>query len=163
MLEIIDSLNGVGFPRNTVLISLDIVNMFPNIDNVKGIEAVKKALNTRSSRKPSTACVIDALSICLYNNNSVFANQNLLQVNGTATGAPNSCSYTDLAVAAIDNKVNAARILTFKEVLFYGRYRDDIFILWNGDPARLQQFLDFMNSLDEMLKFTMEIGDGRLA
>ena len=109
---------GLVSPATLCSISLDIAIMFPNINNVKGIEAVKKALNTRSSRKPSTACVIDALSICLYNNNSVFANQNLLQVNGTATGAPNSCSYTDLAVAAIDNKVNAARRLTFKEVLF---------------------------------------------
>ena len=123
--------------------------MFPNIDNAKGIEAVRKALNTRSDLKPSTACVIDALSICLFNNNSVFANQNLLQENGTATGAPNSCSYSDLAVVAIDNKVNAARRTEFKEVLFYGRYRDDCFILWNGDPSRLKDFLDFMNSLDE--------------
>ena len=158
MLQIVDELNEVGLPRNTVLISLDIVNMFPNIDNVKGMKAVEEALNMRPNSKPSTGCVMDALSICLYNNNSVFANQHLLQVNGTATGAPNSCSYSDLAVGAIDNKVNAARLSSFKEVLYYGRYRDDIFILWNGDPSRLKDFLDFMNSLDDKLKFTLVVG-----
>ena len=66
-------------------------------------------------------------------------------------------------MVAIDNKVNAARRSKFKEVLFYGRYRDDIFILWNGDPSRLKDFLDFMNSLDERLKFTIEIGGDTLA
>ena len=117
------------------------------------MEAVEQPLNTRLVQKPSTKCVIHALGICLYNNNSVFANQHLLQLNGTATGAPNSCSYLDLAVVPVDNKVNAARNSSFKEVLFYGRYRDDCFSLWNGDPTRLKVFLEFMNSLDKELKF----------
>ena len=163
MLEIVDRLNEVGFPRNTLLVSLDIVNMFPNIDNYKGMGAVEEALGSRSINKPSTACVMDALSICLFNNNSVFANQHLLQINGTATGAPNSCSYSDLAVVPIDNKVNAARGSSFREVLFYGRYRDDCFLLWNGRTERLSDFLAFMNSLDEKIKFTLEIGGDSLA
>ena len=57
MLQIVDELNEVGLPRNTVLISLDIVNMFPNIDNVKGMKAVEEALNMRPNSKPSTGCV----------------------------------------------------------------------------------------------------------
>ena len=158
LLQTIDSLNEIGFPANTVLVSLDIVNMFPNIDNEKGMKAVERALNTRPVRKPSTKCVMDALGICLFNNNSVFANQHLLQLNGTATGAPNSCSYSDLAVVPLDNKVNAARRSSFKQVLYYGRYRDDIFCLWAGDPSGLPLFLNFMNSLDEKLKFTLEVG-----
>lgn len=163
MLRIVDQLNEVGFPRNTVLVSLDIVNMFPNIDNIMGMGAVENALNTRSVCEPSTACVMDALGICLFNNNSVFANRHLLQINGTATGAPNSCSYSDLAVVPIDNKIIAARLSSFREVLFYGRYRDDCFILWNGEPDRLNDFLEFMNSLDEKLKFTLEVGGNVLA
>ena len=72
--------------------SLDIVNMFPSIDNQRGIQAVHDILNTRAIKKPSTDCLIEGLKLCLYNNNSVFACENLLQTNGTATGAPNSCS-----------------------------------------------------------------------
>ena len=76
--------------------SLDIVNMFPSIDNQRGIQAVQDILNIRAIKKPSTDCVIEGLKLCLYNNNSVFANENLLQTNGTATGAPNSCSMLTL-------------------------------------------------------------------
>ena len=37
--------------------------------------------------------------ICLLNNNSAFANIHLLKTNDTATGAPNSCSYSDIAIS----------------------------------------------------------------
>ena len=50
--------------------------MFPSIDNQRGIQAVQDILNTRAIKKPSTDCVIE---LCLYNNNFVFGNENLLQ------------------------------------------------------------------------------------
>ena len=34
----------------------------------------------------------------------MFANKNLLQTNGTATGVPNSCSYGDNTAASINNE-----------------------------------------------------------
>ena len=80
-------------PNDTILVSFDIVNMFPNIDNIKSIEALKLTLLNRLSQKPSTECIIVGLEICLYNNNSKF--DHLLQTNRTATGAENSCSYSD--------------------------------------------------------------------
>ena len=45
--------------------SFDIVNMFPSIDNVKGMHAVRLALNTRDSNKPPTECFLNGLQICL--------------------------------------------------------------------------------------------------
>ena len=38
----------------------------------------------------------------LYNNNSTFAKNHLLQTNGTATGVLNSCSYSDIAINRLD-------------------------------------------------------------
>ena len=43
LLQIIDSTNANELPNDTSLVSLDIVNMFPNTDNIKGIQAVKLA------------------------------------------------------------------------------------------------------------------------
>lgn len=37
--------NGRGY-NHTKLVSLDIVNMFPNIDNQRGIQAIQDMLNT---------------------------------------------------------------------------------------------------------------------
>ena len=158
LLEIIDNLNEMGIPENTQLVSFDIVNMFPSIDNKNGIKAVKSALDSRSIKVPSTECIIEGLKICLYNNNSKFADKNLLQTNGTATGAPNSCSYSDIAVSSVDNAVFEKMNSSFSELKYFGRYRDDCLCLWCGSIEKLNEFHTFLNSINSDLKFTMEIG-----
>ena len=122
LLEIIDNINSSGLPENTILVSFDVVNMFPNIDNERGINTLKTVFDQHTSRKPSTDCLIEALRICLYSNNSIFNNINLLQTNGTATGAPNSCSYSDLALKPIDQAILAEAELHYPELFFSGRY-----------------------------------------
>ena len=95
-------------------------------------------------------------------NNSKFGSQNLLQLNGTTTGAPNSCSYADLAVFDIDKNVLQAKRNTYQEIRYFGRYRDDCLALWTGSLKKLELFLMFLNSLDSNLQFTIEIGGSEL-
>ena len=98
----------------------------------------------------------------MYNSNSIFDKNHLLQTNGTATGAPNSCSYSDIAINRIDRLIEQEQANNFKELFFFGRYRDDCFVLWNGSKDRLDEFFSFLNVLDCDLKFTMEIGNDHL-
>ena len=86
LLHIIDELNSERIPDNIILVSFDIVNMYPSIDNDRDIAAIRNALETRAYKSPSTDCIIEGLEICLKCNNSRFGSQNLLQLNGTATG-----------------------------------------------------------------------------
>ena len=44
MLDIIDNLNDSDLPENSVLVSLDVVNVFPSIDNESGLEYVWNAM-----------------------------------------------------------------------------------------------------------------------
>ena len=81
LLCIIDDLNKIILPPNTKLAAFDIYNMYPSIDNKRGVEVIRNLLNSRTTLKPSTDCVIEALEICLTCNNSKFAKQNLLQSN----------------------------------------------------------------------------------
>ena len=136
--------------------------MYPSIDNDRGIAAVRNALETRAYKSPSTDCIIEGLEICLKCNNSRFGSQNLLQLNGTATGAPNSCSYADLAVFDIDKIVLQAKRNTFQEMRYFGRYRDDCLALWTGPLQKLELFLMFLNSIDSNLQFTIEVGGNEL-
>ena len=54
LLKKIENLNTSGpFPTGTLLVSWDVVSMFPNIDNKLGLTAVRKALNTRENKFPS--------------------------------------------------------------------------------------------------------------
>ena len=70
LLQTIDNINEL--PNYTILVSYEIFNMFPNIDTIKGIEAIKLALQSRPSQKPFADCILQGLEVCLYNNNSKF-------------------------------------------------------------------------------------------
>ena len=110
----------------SLLVSWDVVSMFPNIDNNLGITAIRKALDSRSSKFPSTDRIAEAVEICLRDNNCHFSEQNFVQKRGTAMGPKNACSYADLAMGIIDEKAKLERSL---KPLLWWRYRDDIFDL----------------------------------
>ena len=99
MLEIIDNINKSMLSKNCVLVSFDVKNMFPNIDNKSGLLSVKKALTDSNFDVDSTQCIADALEICLTCNNSKFDHQHFLQTDGTAQGPHMSCSYADIVMA----------------------------------------------------------------
>ena len=152
LLQKIEELNRSGpFPEGTLLVSWDVVSMFPNIDNNLGIKAVTEALNSREIQIPSTECIIEAVKICLEHNNSQFQDQQFLQTHGTAMGPKNACSYADLAMGIIDQKAKSGET---KPKLWW-RYRDDIFDLWTQGPIKLNEFTEFINSLYPTIKFTM--------
>ena len=105
LLDIIDTLNDQAMSNHTKFVSLDIVNMFPSIDNQRGTQGVHDILNTRAIKQLSANCLIERPKLCLYNDNPVFANENLLQANGRATGTPNCYSYADIGVASINQAI----------------------------------------------------------
>ena len=126
MLDIIDNLNSLDLPLNSILVSFDIINMFPNIDNNLGLSSVKKYLDLCSKNIPPTNCLLEALELCLLCNNSIFNNENYLQRDGTAQGPHMSCSYADIAMADFDKEASEYHLTprTWK------RFRDEIFVLW---------------------------------
>ena len=73
-------------------------------------------------------------------------------------GAANSCSYSDLAIQPIDNAIIDAQRTFFQEIFYFGRYRVDCITIWTGHVDKIDLLLEFLNSLDENLKFTVEIG-----
>ena len=152
LLQKIEDLNRTGpFPKESLLVSWDVVAMFPNIDNVLGINAINEALNSRATNFPSTECILEAVRICLQHNNSQFQDENFLQIHGTAMGPKNACSYADIAMGVIDKKAKSG---TIKPNLWW-RYRDDIFDLWTQGQSKLIEFTEFINSLYPTIKFTL--------
>ena len=73
--------------------------------------------------------MIEGLRICLYNNDSKFDQDHLLQTHCTATGAPKSCSYSGLVIYTLDKLIKNEQINNCHELLFYVRYRDNFFVI----------------------------------
>ena len=134
--------------------------MFPSIDNISGIQAVKNVLANRSDQFPPTDCIIEALKLCLESNNSIFNNKFYLQIDGTAQGPHMSCSYSDIAIENFDKKA----LEYSPPVLCWKRFSDDVFIIWPHSLDELKTFFHFMNTVDQTKKiqFTMEIAEDSL-
>ena len=107
-------------PDNTILVSFDIVNMYSSIDNGRRIISAWNNLEIRANKTSSTNCVIEGPQSCFKCNNSRFGSQNLSQLNGTATGAPNSCPYADLAAFNIDKNLLQTKRNTCQEMRYFG-------------------------------------------
>ena len=75
-LDFIDDINKSSLPDKLILVSFDIITMFPNIENERGIEAVRSVLDSRSLKNSSTECIMEGTDICLLHNNLRFANIN---------------------------------------------------------------------------------------
>lgn len=96
-IQILNSEKG-PLPPGCLLVSWDVVAIFPNIDNNLGISAVRKALDSRSDKFPLTDCIVEAIEICLQTNNCQFSGNNFVPKHGIAMGPKNACSYADLAM-----------------------------------------------------------------
>ena len=65
MLSTIDMINNSNiFTKNSVLVSFDIVNMFPSID-VSGVEAASEILENGETDFPPAECFLEVLKLCL--------------------------------------------------------------------------------------------------
>ena len=141
------------------MVSFDIINMFPSIDNISGTQTVKNVLENRSDQFPTTDCISEALKLCLQYNNSIFNNKFYLQMDGTAQGPHMSYSYSDITIENFDKKA----LEYSPPVLCWKTFRDDVFIVWSHSLDELKTF-HFMNTVDQTKKiqFTMEIAEDSL-
>ena len=131
--------------------------MFPSISECVGLEQCTIHLNKRS--EPilfSTDCIIDALKITLNHNLTEFENVMYRQIKGTAMGPKNACAYADVAMNAIDMMVNEGDWDPEYRPIFWGRYRDDIYIPWTHGLEKLESFHVWLNSRLPGIKFTKE-------
>ena len=100
---------------NMFLVSFDVVNMYPTMDNDRGIAAARNALETRANKTASTDCIKEGHEICLKCNNSRFDSQNLLQLNGTETDARMLIKPFLIQIRTYSKR---KKILTFKNEIF---------------------------------------------
>ena len=148
-LDIIRKIGRVG--KDHILVSLDVTSLYTNIDNTEGISATRKHLTSTGSTKVNAICTL--LNLVLMLNNFIFNNKHYLQIKGTAMGTRAAPNYANLFMGEFEEKYvygsKWKRYLTY-----YGRFIDDIFIIWNGSEEELKHFISHMNAVHNSIKFT---------
>ena len=85
----------------------------------------------------------------------MFINSNK---NGTVTGAPNSCSYADIAVVSLNQVITEKKEQQFRKC-FILLGIETIVKYCGMTHKKLQELYNSLNTLNPDLKFTMEIGN----
>ena len=160
MLEIIDDINKSMLSENCVLVSFDVVNMLPNIDNKSSVLSVKEALTDSNFNIDSTQCIVDALEICLTRSNSKL-NLNIfckLMVQHRAL---------IYLVPLLTLPWPSMTLLPINSIssLVFGKDLEMMLLYYGNMALLLFSFLDYLNAMDKAgkIKFTMEIaGDTAL-
>ena len=146
----------------TILFSLDVVSMYPNIplDELidSNIRCINKHPSTRLRNKNifyKPELVKKLLELILYNNYFQFNGKFYYQKHGIAMGTPCACSTSDIFICEwIEEAFELFDLLP----TFYKQYRDDGFGIWPHGLDKLVLFVETLNLFHPTLKFTLTHG-----
>ena len=123
-------------PNDSILCTVDVVGLYPNIPHDGGLEALKAALDGREDKSLSTETLLDLAECVLKNNVFEHNNTYFKQKQGTAIGTKMAPSYAILFMAYIENQILESSVL---QPLVWWRYIDDIFLIWQHGEANLKK------------------------
>ena len=140
-------------PANAILVTADVVVLYPSIPYEAGLKALREVLDKRKQHTIPTSELIRMADFVLKNNYFKFNGQIKQQISGTAIGTkfapPYACLFMD--------KIETAFLETQQlQPLVWFRYIDDIFFIWTHGEQELQNFLRSLNEFHTDIKFTYE-------
>ena len=140
-------------PKGTILCTIDVVGLYPNIPHDEGFAFLKDFLDSRFEKQVTTDTLIELAELVLKNNVFDFSDKTYKQIRETAIGTKFAPPYAILFMAALEEKIlNKAK----KKPNVWWRYVDDIFFIWEHGEESLKEFLNEINSSHSKIKFTVD-------
>lgn len=159
--DTVTRLDEIHLTPNTLLASLDVESLYTNIQHDLGIAAIDYYLNTRSIYlQPHNKLILDLLKFVLTKNYFLFNGKFYHQQRGTAMGTTCAPTYANLFLGWWESQiVFSDDLITYtSHILFWGRYIDDILIIfWDGTERHFHDFVSALNSNNIGMHFTSEI------
>ena len=140
-------------PDNPLLVTADVVGLYPSIPHQAGLIALKEALDKRLLKKIPTDDLIKMAEFVLSNNFFEFNSDIFQQTSGTTTRTKFAPSYACIYIDQYEQKFLATEI---NQPLIWLRYIDDIFFRCTHGEKELRKFMSSFNSFTPNLKFTYE-------
>ena len=151
---LLERLKEIGnIPENAILVSFDVVGLYPHIPHDEGIEAMRYYLSDRMVQNVSTESLCNLAKIVLENNFFEFGEKKFKQKLGTAIGTKFAPPYANLFMARLEE--DFLEKAPYKPYLWL-RYLDDIFAIWTGTLNELEAFFEYLNQYHPTIKFTMD-------
>lgn len=145
-------------------LSLDVTSLYTSIPHSFGLLALEFFLAQDPFINPRQAAfILEATNFCLTHNYFDFNGDFYLQTKGTAMGANFAPSYANLAMGYWEKNFIIQNNPHCANIVFFGRYIDDIIIIWDGPVDLVSLFVQHCNSNPYGLSFTHVVDPTNLA
>ena len=140
-------------PSDTILCTVDVVGLYPNIPHDEGLSALRKRLDNRKEKYISTGTLCDLAEIVLKNNIFKFSKKIFKQKRGMTIRTKFAPPYSILFMAELEEAI--FKEADFKPYLWW-RHIDNIFFLWEHGEEKLRSLINDINKNHPTIKFTAE-------
>jgi hypothetical protein len=155
--DFVDEIKNVPNSGNTFMCSLDVTSLFTNVPIKEILEIIVRHFYGDAGTgflEFTEKDLRKLLEIALFDCYFTFDSELYQQVDGVSMGSPISPVLANIFLCDFEKRFLDTCPLEFRP-LFYRRYVDDTFILFDTE-AKSNQFLEYFNSCHPNIKFTIE-------
>ena len=132
--DFISKVKNINIPNDALLVTADVVLLYPGIPHEVGLSALKEPLDKRTRKEIPTENLIKMAEFGLKNNFFEFDTNVYQQISGTAIGTKFTPPYACIFMNQLETKFLENQNL--KPFLWF-RYIDDIFFTWTHGEENL--------------------------
>ena len=122
-------------PKGTILCTIDVVYLYPNVPHDEGLAFLKDFLGCRVDKQVTTDTQIELVELVLKNNIFEFSDNTYKQIRGIAGDKKFAPTYAVLFMVALEEKILSK---VEKKPIVWWRYIDDIFFIWEHGQESLK-------------------------
>lgn len=161
--DFINKIEALKPDGNCLLVSFDCTSMYTNMEFDELIQSVQRAYNNVSQNDysiniPSCETIVSLVSFVLKNNYFEFNDRYFVQTIGASMGSKCSPELCDIRAFEVINEIINSYAQSHK-IRFYGRYRDDGFMIFHSSVQEVVDFFELANAHHPLLKFTYDISE----
>ena len=149
----LENVRGLGsLPKGSLLVTLDVVSLYPSIPHSDGLAALSVFLDNNHFSPVVSRGIVSMAHFVLTHNFFSFCDSLFLQIAGTAIGSVMAVCYAIIFMHVFE--CSALEATSLKPYVWW-RFIDDIFAVWTHGEDKLLFFVDFLNSINPNIKFTL--------
>ena len=138
-------------PENAILFCFDVVKLYPSIPRKEGMEACREAFDNRSKPLIPTDNAMEMVEVVLNSNGFKLGSTHYKQTEGVAIGSKLGRNFA----CAYMRKWDEELLKYTKAPLFYKRYIDDGFGVWDADLDSLLKFTEHANGIHKNIRIEL--------
>ena len=144
----------IPLEESDLIVTLDIVSLYPSMDQPRTIQAVQAIANDNHEIQNWN---VEATDFILRNSFVEFDSNTYRQVKGMPMGTNAAVELANIYVNHWIEQTSSFKRWKQRCMKLWKRYIDDCFMIWKGTRNELDLFLAELNSLDSNIKFTSSI------